>query len=201
MHDDDALTILRRALTGGGDHVVFVAPHPRVAMIGAGIAMSRVMRATVVHVTSGEREDEARDALELAGVQSVIWLKVPGHEVKEQLEAVTAQLCDVLDRLRPDVVVTCGYGAGQPEFDCTALAVSVASRVPVAEMTLHSVPALIDDEVAALTESPFLHMELSAYEQALKRSIVDCFGTERATLSQLPIGSERFRNAPVYDFV
>jgi hypothetical protein len=196
---DDALTILQRALTGGADHVVFVAPHPRFAMAGAGIAMSRLSRATVVHVTSGEREHEAREALELAGVQSAVWLQAADQDVMQNLATVTAQLCDVLDRLQPDVVVTCSYGGVHPVQDGTAVAVSVASRVPVAEMTAYLAPE-DEDSLVSPTESPLLHMELSPYERQLKRSIVGCFEEQRAMLEEFPIAAERFRNAPAYHF-
>ena len=187
---DDALTILARALSGGGEHVVFIAPQPDDETITAGITISRVMRASVIHVTGGanggSRARDARAALALAGVESVFSLDAAG--VSENLGVIAEKLTAMLDRLKPDLIVTCAYKNGHPDHEATTYAVSLAARVPVAQLALSP------------TEESILHLELSEYERTLKKSMIGCLKSSREVLSPFPVLHERFRNAPLFDF-
>jgi LmbE family N-acetylglucosaminyl deacetylase len=223
-----AIDIVRGAVTGAGPHphVLFIAAHPEDETIGAGITISRLSRVTVVHVTDGSPRDsrfiamkftgtateyaavrarEVNAALTLAGVAepSIHCLGYRDQEASHEMSSVAEQVGIVLDDLRPDVVVTVPYEGGHPDHDACAFAVHAAAAmrsVPIAEMALYHSH---DGQMVAgrfLSDLDELIVDLGSYERALKTKMYDCFATQRDVLSQFPIGRERFRDAPAYDF-
>ena len=223
-----AIDIVRGAVTGTGPHphVLFIVPHPDDETIGAGVTISRLSRVTVVHVTDGSPRDsrfiapaftgsaaeyaaararEVYAALSLAGVEDpcIHSLGYRDQEVSYEMESVAEQVGIVIDEVRPDVVVTVPYEGGHPDHDACAFAIHAAAPmrgVPIAEMALYHAQ---EGRLVAgrfLSDDDELVIELGSYERALKTKMYDCFATQRDLLSRFPIGRERFRDAPEYDF-
>ncbi len=220
-----ALDILERVLTGSRERVLVVAAHPDDEILGAGVAMSRMRDVVVVHLADGAPRDrnfvpahftgtieeyaatrarEARDALALAGVSEIGSLGVRDLELVQKLTRATELLAAFIRELRPSLIVTHAYEGGHPDHDAAAFAAQYAAqgRAPIAEMALyHAANGMLVSGVFLSSDTPQLTIELSEAERELKRLMLDRFATQRETLAQFPIESERFRDAPRYDFM
>lgn len=160
------------------------------------------------------RRAELDGALAAAGVASLSreCLDVPDQESALALVWLTRLLAERFHRHRPEVVFTHPYEGGHPDHDACAFAV-------------HHAVALLRSQganVPLILEAPFYHagpcgMEtgtflpasppaeekvyfLSPEEQQRKQALLDCFTSQRNTLSIFPAREERYRIAPEYDF-
>ena len=165
------------------------------------------------------RRTELARALGLVGVESrcASGLGVVDMEAVLVLGAIAERLANAVASLRPDFVITHGYTGGHPDHDAVAFAAWAARRLldrrgvecpPMFEMALYH-GAGGDFHVGELlrqgpgvTEAPEeTELTLSEQERALKRSMLDCFESQRETLAPFyELDKERFRPVPDYDF-
>lgn len=219
-----------RSHTSSSLRVLIVSPHPDDEVIGAGARLRFLQNAMVVQVTDGAprdmsdaraqgfstrneysraRQQELHSALGICGRFRTIALKVVDREVSQQLISVTRRIKGIIESYAPDVVLTVPYEGGHPDHDATAFAVhSAIALLP----SNQRIPVIIEmcsyhNRGGSCEYSEFLGdtreevtFELSPPERELKRKIFDCFQTQQNVLQWFPIGIEKFRLAPRYDF-
>ncbi len=159
------------------------------------------------------RRRELHAALRLAGVDTARAqeLAVPDQEAAPGMAWLACGIAEFFRNAKPDVVVTHPYEGGHPDHDATAFAVHAACHLLRAEgvqppdlgemASYHMGPTGIEVGrflPAEGTVPVILALSPEGYE--LKRRMLDCFVTQRQTLTYFPIGAESLRLAPVYDF-
>lgn len=202
--------------------ILVVVAHPDDETIGAGgmlASLAAVEDVHVVHLTDGAPRDrrfvsqhfhgslpeyaevraaEARAALLFANVDDVRSLGCRDQEaiynVRELAEAVRA----ISEELRPDVILTTAYEGGHPDHDACAMivqALGMAIEMPLYHARRGSFCAgtFVDGRDGII-------VNLDEEQCHRKQRMFECFTTQRDVLAQFPIGLERFRVAPCYDF-
>lgn len=162
---------------------------------------------------AARRRQEFHSALALAGLTEdrACCLGFPDQEASLNLVGLARRLIELLREFRPAAVLTHPYEGGHPDHDATALAVHAASRQiereverpsKIIEMTSYHNRAgrMAVGEFLPADGCPIHTVELSQEERALKRMMFDCYRTQQHVLQYFPIGVERFRLAPRYDF-
>jgi LmbE family N-acetylglucosaminyl deacetylase len=143
--------LLRKGSEGGG--ALVVAAHPDDETIGAGILLSRLPGARVLHLTDGAprdarfqaqsfagtgeeyartRREELAAAMALAGVppQNLLRIEgVPDQDAVSRLPRLAREIAVLLRQLRPNVVITHAYEGGHPDHDAAAIAVRAALQL------------------------------------------------------------------------
>lgn len=212
--------------------VLIIAAHPDDETIGAGIWMARRdgRRLTIVHVTGGSprnpadalaagfesREEYARARLQelhaavaLAGVmpEQCVCLDFVDQEAYLHLPELTERIAELMDRIRPGIVLTHAYEGGHPDHDAAAFAVAQAVKQCESRGRRHyeftSYHAGTDGMVVGefLGPAPALTVvRLTAAECELKRAMLACFASQQHMLRLFPVNQEKFRIAPRYDF-
>lgn len=213
-----------------------VVAHPDDESIGAGSRLRHLGDAWIVEVTDGAPRDldcarrhgfetreayadararELRRALKAAGVPEdrLINIGFVDGEASLRLAELCLRLTEIIDDLKPAVVVTHPYEGGHTDHDATAFAVHLACGVlrregvkPPAILELASYHAAAGEKVvqeflphdAADREQRIVH--LSAAERRLKQRVFDCFTSQREVLRQFSTHFERYRPAPRYVF-
>lgn len=215
---------------------MIVVAHPDDESIGAGARLRHLGDTYVVDLTDGAPRDlecaqrhgyatrdeyaEARrrelySAMEVAGLPKdrLISLDFVDGEATLRLAELCLKVTELIDTLRPDVVLTHPYEGGHTDHDAAAFAVHLACGVlrregvrPPAVLELTSYHARNGQKVV----QEFLPHEradrdqrlvrLTAEDRSIKQRILDCFGTQRDLLSQFSTEFERFRPAPRYVF-
>ncbi len=207
--------------------ILIVAAHPDDEVIGAGALMAKMRDVHVAHATGGSpvalhdahrhgfstaaayaaaRRDELLAALALAGIgeERLHELGFVDQQTSHRMCEFACEVRALLQRLRPQLVITHPYEGGHPDHDATALAVRLAageSGPELWEMTSYYeldgtffrgrfLPNGGEEQVFALTEE----------ESMRKRRMFACFRTQWTILDQFPVTEERFRRAPVYRF-
>lgn len=212
---------------------LIVAPHPDDETIGAGIWMERHSDSdvTILHVTDGSPRDgkdarahgfssreayadarrrELQQALGLltAGRRRLQAFSYVDKESWLHLTELIVRMQQLIEDLRPAIVMSPAYEGGHPDHDTAALAVAAArQRVPHEfrhrEYRLyHAGPR---GEMATGDFLPADHSEvevisLSAAEREKKQQMLLSFPTQTEILSRFPLVNEIFRDAPSYDF-
>jgi N-acetylglucosamine malate deacetylase 2 len=156
------------------------------------------------------RRAELAAALRLAGLgpETSGTLGIPDQEASLHLAWLAQRLVSHLATSGAEVVVTHAYEGGHPDHDATAFAVQAALRLASAggprlvEMAgYHAGPSgmAVGDFLPGTGAAP-VTVTLSAEQCALKRDMLACFTTQRQVLAGFPVGTERLRPAPSYDF-
>jgi N-acetylglucosamine malate deacetylase 2 len=231
--------------------VMIVAAHPDDETIGLGAQLCRLEDALLVHVTDGAPRD-GRDAAaygfaniadyaaarraELAAALAAgdaqqartLCLGIVDQETMHHLTEVAHRLREVLQREKPQAVVTHAYEGGHPDHDAAAFAVHAACRLvaeppPILEMALYHrrdgqlvsgeflnprKPGPTDSPAQLLTNESrpsgrravCATFALNEDEVWRKQQMIDCFTTQRWLLMQLDTTIERVRIAPDYEF-
>ena len=208
--------------------VVLIAAHPDDETIGAGLHLAQWPELHIVHVTDGAprdlhdssrrgfaswqeyarvRRDELQCALGRAGARpELVELGVPDQQVSIQMGNVAREVRSILERLQPEMILTHPYEGGHPDHDACAAAVRHAvDTLPNGYGKLwefagyHSNGGALRDGVF-LSGDPQIVWEFDSAARARKRSIAECFTTQRETLSLFRFERECFRPAPRYDF-
>lgn len=147
-------------------------------------------------------------------------LWIADQEASLLLTRITRQLAEILQKHQPEVVFTHPYEGGHPDHDACAFAVNHAVAL------LHGRRAQGPSITPLIIEAPFYHADptgidvgmetgtflpanssteevvfpLSPEEQERKQALIDCFKSQRETLSYFHVTEERFRIAPEYEF-
>jgi N-acetylglucosamine malate deacetylase 2 len=236
---DVAKMILDRITSekGGGEampRVLVIVAHPDDEAIGAGAVLRGLPEVTIVHVTDGAPNDEdyarrrgyqSRDdyararreevvaALGIIGIPAtrIRGLDMVDGEASWHLVELCNRVADLIDELKPDVVLTHPYEGGHSDHDSTAFAVhlgvGVASReglqAPlIMEMTsYHNYQGrrrLFD--FLPFGGSVTKTVELSDEAKEIKRQMFEAFTSQQGLLRTIPVEVERFRSAPRYLF-
>ncbi len=159
------------------------------------------------------RRRECISALAIAHVPAdrILELDVGDHQAPHFLTDLSQRLTTLIQQSAPDIVLTHPYEGGHPDHDAAAFATNAAVRLlkrhgfkPPAlfEMALH--PGR-DGEMRVLDFLPSSGREITTLmlddeSQKLKRRMYACFATQGESLKQNPLGPEKFRRPPAYDF-
>ena len=159
------------------------------------------------------RRAEVIAALGLAGIKpaQVVQLGFVDQECALHLADLTRRVRDLLLSLNPEAIFAPPYEGGHPDHDSVAFAVHAACRTltrgghgppPIFEYALyHSREGhFCAGEFLAAPDTQPVRVDLSSGAQALKRRMLGCFVTQRATLAPFSTSTEVFRGAPRYDF-
>jgi len=159
------------------------------------------------------RKEECIAALSIANVpeERVVDLAVTDQCAAHCLTELTKKIATFLQQTGADIVVTHPYEGAHPDHDATAFATHAALRLmkkngfrpPVLfEMALHpstdwkaKVPEFLPGSERETTT-----LLLDERAQQLKQQMFDCFQSQRASLEVSPLGPEKFRQPPAYDF-
>src|SRR6266850_1658522 len=161
-----------------------IVAHPADEVVGAGCLISKLVDVTVLHVTDG---------------------------APREMADLTKRITTFLQRTGADIVITHPYEGGHPDHDATAFATHTALRLmkenglrPPAlfEMALHpsedfkaKIPEFLPGPERETTT-----LLLDERATRLKRQMLACFETQRASLAISPFGPEKFRQPSTYDF-
>src|ERR1700738_456042 len=211
-----------------------IVAHPDDEAIGAGGLLVGLPDAVVAHVTDGAprdvryaqgrgfqtREEYARarrrevvNALAHVGItpdRCRDFGYVDG-EASMQLLGLVFGVADLMDEVRPDVVLTHPYEGGHSDHDATAFPVHLACGILLRD----NVPTPLVLELTSYHNFsgtrrvfnflPFIGAEertiqLTDAEKGLKKRMYQEFASQRQGLERFPIDLERFRPAPRYLF-
>lgn len=157
------------------------------------------------------RELEAAMARAGIGADDLVGLGVPDQEAAPVVAVIARRLARLLDERRVEVVFTHAYEGGHPDHDATALAVRLAAdlagRKTGAPFAIVEMPFYRAADTGWLLQQfvpdpscPELVLQLDAAQRERKAELVAAYRTQADVLRQFPIGIERFRAAPRYDF-
>jgi LmbE family N-acetylglucosaminyl deacetylase len=210
-----------------------VAAHPDDETIGASWILRRAKSVQILQITDGAPRDrslwprnapqmrqryavlravEEDRAMMLAGLSPRVIhrLGFVDQEATDHLVDLTLSLEQLLQELRPWVVVVQPYEGGHPDHDASAFAVHTAIRRRKASGQIH--PALVEMSSyhrwnGRLRTGRFLpapkaesSRRLSPNERGEKSRMLACFASQAEVLSAFKTDQERFRPAPRYDF-
>lgn len=159
------------------------------------------------------RQRESISALTLAGIglNQIHSLNFPDQETSLNLTAITEDLVAKFLELQPRFVVTHAYEGGHPDHDSTAFAVHTACEILRRENVM--TPTILEmtgyfNRAGITATSEFLPrariethtFALTETEAAFKQRLFSCFKTQQSVLQYFPIGVERVRPAPGYEF-
>lgn len=215
---------------------LLIVAHPDDESIGAGARLAELGEAWVTYVTDGaprnpeiarrhgfetreayaeQRQKEAHAALAIAGIQEdrVGCLNVVDGEATLNLVDLCLKIADLIDRLRPNVIVTHPYEGGHTDHDATAFAVHLACGVlrregvkPPAVFEMTSYNAVSGDRVVQQflphkrADMDRRAVPLEQAQRDLKERMYACFETQQGVLKDFDTSVEQFRPAPRYVF-
>jgi LmbE family N-acetylglucosaminyl deacetylase len=210
------------------NRVVLFAAHPDDEVIGASSQFHRIRDLWIVHATDGApanmrdahahgfstreeyadaRRKELVNALSIAGIEPWRALEIGfcDQETTRHLHQLTEAVTRLLRNLQPDAILAPAYEGGHPDHDSVAFAVHHAARITkIGSLTEY---ALYHNRAGNLHSGEFVAgshpgetVLLDDAEKRLKARMLDCFVTQRETLSYFRRECESFRAAPDYDF-
>ena len=159
------------------------------------------------------RRRECISALALANVppDRIVELDVVDHQAAHFLTDLAKRVTTLLQQSAPDIVLTHPYEGGHPDHDAAAFVTNAAVRLlkrhgfkppTLFEMALHpgkdGKRRILDFLPSSGRETTTLMLDEEAQE--LKRRMFACFATQEEALKENPLGPERFRRPPPYDF-
>jgi LmbE family N-acetylglucosaminyl deacetylase len=213
---------------------LIIAAHPDDETIGAGSLLPMFRQLTIVHVTDGAprnmedafragynsrsdyakaRKNELLRALGLMGRESFDCrsLDYVDQESAFNLTEITEKMLNIIQEVRPDLVLSHSYEGGHPDHDSVAFGIHMAIRV--LKQRNGDSPSLIEfpsynSRSAHASFLMFLPIPgfrelvktLNPAELEKKRCMVESFISQKMFLKKFPLKSERFRFAPRYDF-
>jgi len=159
------------------------------------------------------RRAEVRAALSIVGVapEQHVEIGLVDQEAAESMPLLAARVREILLEKQPAFLLTHAYEGGHPDHDACAFAARAA--VDAVERERGSAPALLEMAlyhryggslqtftfVPAGGEVEYTH-SLDEGERVRKARMYACHASQKGVLAALPIGVERARRAPLYDF-
>jgi LmbE family N-acetylglucosaminyl deacetylase len=213
-----------------GRTLVIVA-HPDDEAGGCGVLMQRVRDPVVLITTDGAprdqyfwgkygsrdayaqlRREEARKAATVVGVRQLeflVSLRTQQAFVDQELfralpDALTA-LLEVVDRVRPEALLTLAYEGGHPDHDCCSFLTHVAARLRLVtawEMPLYhrSLDGVSVQQEYGVVGDREIILQPTEAELALKQKMLAAYASQREILALFASPVERFRLQPAYDY-
>ena len=215
---------------------LIVVAHPDDESIGAGARLNRLGNAWIVEITNGAPDDlecarrhgfetseqyadarrrELDRAMSIAGfpLDRLISLGYTDGEVTLRLVEVCLRVTELIDSLKPDVVLTHPYEGGHTDHDATAFAVHLACGAlrregvtPPAILELALYHARNGERIVQQflphdgADKDQRVVRLGAADRARKMRIFAAFETQKPVLDKFSVEFERFRPAPRYIF-
>ncbi|HET8728702.1 MAG TPA: PIG-L family deacetylase [Alphaproteobacteria bacterium] len=159
------------------------------------------------------RRRELEAAMAIAGIPNdqLHTLDVADQEAPFALVDISRRLAELLQTCVIEAVLTHPYEGGHPDHDAICFAVHAAAAL----IARSGAPPPVIIEMASYHEGPEgwvyqrflpasdrteLILRLDASQRALKRHMMDAHSTQRALLRPFTTETERFRQAPPYDF-
>jgi len=212
-------------------HTLVLVAHPDDEAAGCGVLLQRMRNPVVVFATDGAPRDdyfwrtygsrqayadtrrgEAGCALGILGVREFEFLAAPhtgepfvDQELYLAIPDGLAALESVLDRYRPEALLTLAYEGGHPDHDtCNFLASRVGRRhrLPVFEMPLYHRSAdgvSVHQEFLLHSETEFA-VEPTFEELEHKHRMLAAYPSQQLTLDFFTSDVERFRRLAAYDY-
>ena len=216
--------------------VMIIAAHQDDESIGAGGQLCTVSDAWVVHVTDGApadpgvalrygfatrdeyaeaRRKELNAALDVAGVlpEHRLCLNYVDGQASLVMVDLVLRLADLIDSIKPDIIITHPYEGGHTDHDATAFAVHLACgllrREGLKPPALLEMTSYYRRENRRVVHDFLPHkradkgqrtVHLDQEQQDRKREMYDCFATQRQVLRNFATEMEKFRPAPRYNF-
>ncbi|MBE7415387.1 MAG: PIG-L family deacetylase [Deltaproteobacteria bacterium] len=158
------------------------------------------------------RRSELQKALSCmrAAPLELIDLGTPDLESSYNLVTTAIAVAGIMKRLSPELVFTHPYEGGHPDHDSAAF--SARAALSLIESAGMAPPRLMEftsyhADGKKLAASRFLPgtpqglgIALTEEEKEFKAGMYACYETQKGALRHFPIGTERFRPAPGYDF-
>ncbi|MBP7147073.1 MAG: PIG-L family deacetylase [Acidobacteria bacterium] len=215
-----------------GPRTLLVVAHPDDEILGAGSRLAHLPGLGVVFLTDGAPRDladaraagferreryavarrrEAAAALRAAGAAHArqMHLGAVDQEAVFALSRLAGELARIVERERPELLLTHAYEGGHPDHDAAAFVARAAvraaeaggARAALAEFPLYNQPG----------EGPVRHdflpggdpgrtLRLDAAQRATKLQALACHATQERVWRGMPVDEERFRLAPAHDF-
>jgi LmbE family N-acetylglucosaminyl deacetylase len=213
-----------------GRTVVLVA-HPDDEAAGCGVLLQRMREPIVLFATDGAPRDdyfwrqfgsrrayaetrriEARDALAVVGVRQFEFLTVPhtgdacvDQELYLAIPDALRALESVLDRIRPEALLTLAYEGGHPDHDTCNFLCSVLGRrhgLPVFEMALYhrSEDGLSVHQNFRWSSEDEIVVQPTPQELERKHRMLATYVSQHLSLEFFTSDVERFRPLVAYDY-
>ena len=209
---------------------IVVAAHPDDEAIGLGAHLRDLRHLlSIVHLTDGaprdgldaakagcpgwkeyaalrRREFEQALAAAEARCRRNFCLECADQDASFRIADLANALSRLFRELRPAVVYTHPYEGGHPDHDAAAAAVYAARRLCDDSFTIlefssyHAGEAGLESECFLPNQGTDEPRPLSAEQRERKRSIFECYASQRSVLEQFPLEQEPVRAAPEYDF-
>ena len=213
-----------------GRTLVIVA-HPDDEAGGCGVLMQRMREPIVLIATDGAprgqyfwgkygsrdayaqlRREEARKAATVVGVRQLEFLvslrtqqAFVDQELFRALPDALRALLEVVDRVRPEALLTLAYEGGHPDHDCCSFLTHVAARLrllPAWEMPLYHRSAAgvsVQQEYGMVSDKGII-LQPTDEELALKQKMLAAYASQHHILGLFTSPLERFRLQPAYDY-
>jgi LmbE family N-acetylglucosaminyl deacetylase len=161
------------------------------------------------------RVAETASALALIGRGEVpvFRLGIPDQEAVFRIARIVPRLKQIMQGGKFKYVVTHPYEGGNPDHDATSLAVHAAclllrkkgldAPIPVDMTSYHLAEGrmVYGRFLPSPGAGPVETFCLDADQSDLKRRMLECYRTQSRIVDEFPRDAERFRMAPVYDFL
>lgn len=216
--------------------VMVIAAHADDESIGAGARLCTLTDAWVVHVTDGApsdpsiaqrygfetreayahaRRQELTQALDIAGVlpEHRLCLNYVDGEASFRMVDLVLRIADLIDSIRPEIVITHPYEGGHTDHDATAFATHLACgllrRENVTPPVVLEMTSYHRREGRRIVQEFLPHkgadkdkreMALAEELQQKKQEMYDAFTTQRRVIQTFTTTIEKFRPAPRYQF-
>jgi LmbE family N-acetylglucosaminyl deacetylase len=211
--------------------VLLVAAHPDDETVALGAQLCRCDDLILLHLTDGAPRDladarrhgfedapsyaaaRARELQAALAVGSVSARRfsfgLPDQRLAQGLPELCRRMSALLERLRPELLITHAYEGGHPDHDGAALACQLAARaLPAAARPQRlEFPAYHAADgspgwgrFVPHEAHPEIAIALSAEERRRRVGMLACFTTQAEVLAGAPLAEERLRLAPIYDF-
>lgn len=210
---------------------LIVVAHPDDEAVGCGVLLQRMRDPVVLFATDGAprdrhfwrnyasrdayaqlRRQEAREAATVVGIRQLEFLfsrrtqqAFADQELFRTLPDALAALLEVVNRVRPEALLTLAYEGGHPDHDCCSFLSYMVKRLrslPVWEMPLYhrSLDGISVKQQYGMPNAGEVVLQPDNQELALKQRMIAAYPSQHDVLGRFTSQVERFRPQPVYDY-